>query len=372
MSIFKGFQAPTQHTQVPNEFFDEILLVKGVTLSEVKILGFMIRYTFGWQRAGNTLPLTFTEIMNATKQAREAVNNGLKKCLEKGYIQRKKVDDHYLYRLKIADYEDYPWTLSFAWQNVHPEREEVSEVKRVRNSDDDNVFDGEFDNRTDASSEIEPMPVRKSNRYQFGNRTDKKVASLEALSENVPLNKGLNKGLNKSLNKENLSIKDEVDLLKLPSVVISVLKEQIDRLKSSYLPIIVLKFNVYKDFLTAEKFADILNNVLNQNINISFVNYLDRSINTYITNSSKLASRSNRKPLRTEKLPEWFSEQNKEIEIENDQTADFDYQETLNDVVANTFYSSMSMEELLETKSFHEELGQDIPSELISAMKNKG
>jgi hypothetical protein len=363
MSIFKGFQAPTQHTQVPNEFFDEILLVKGVTLSEVKILGFMIRYTFGWQRAGNTLPLTFTEIMNATKQAREAVNNGLKKCLEKGYIQRKKVDDHYLYRLKIADYEDYPWTLSFAWQNVHPEREEVSEVKKVRKSDDDNVYDEEFGNRTDASSEIEPMPVRKSNRCQFGNRTDKKVESLEALSEITPLNKGLNKRLNKGLNKENPSIENEVDSLNLPSVIISVLKGKIDRLKSPYLPIIVLKFNVYKEFLTAEKFADILNNVLDQDINVSFTNYLDRSINTYITNASKMTNQS--KPLRTEKLPEWFDEENSETVSEDNN------KRVEEGIVLNSFYTNMSTEELLETKSFHEELGQEVPSDLLMVLKVK-
>jgi hypothetical protein len=355
---FKGFQAPTQHTQVPNEFFDEILLVKGITLSEVKILGFMIRYTFGWQRAGNTLPLTFTEIMNATKQAREAVNNGLKKCLEKGYIQRKKINDHYLYRLKIADFEDYPWELSFSWQNVHPDREEISNVKKPMKPTDSSVYTQEFDNRTECSSEIEPSAVRKSNRVQFDNRTDEKDVSIEALRENRPLNKRLNKDLNKGLNKKNLSLEDELEILELPSAIVTVLNNQIDRLKSSYLPIIVLKFNAYQEFVNAEKFADILNTVLSQEIKSSFANYLDRSINTYIGNRSKF-NPINSKPTRTEKLPEWFGGSSNDVEQPNDE------------IIKSNFYASMNLDELIETKTFHEELGQEVPAILMDMLKMK-
>lgn len=177
---FEGFSAPSSHTQTPNEFFDEILLSKGITIAEVKIVGFMIRNTFGWNRQGNSLKFTFTEIMKAVCLAREATNNGLKKCLDKGYIQRKEVNGELCYRLNIKDYEDYPWNLMFEWKKVN------KNLKKWR-----------FENRTnDVSSEIEPVAVRKSNQKQFGNRTDFEAKSLDTTKLEDSLNTVLNTSLN--------------------------------------------------------------------------------------------------------------------------------------------------------------------------------
>ncbi|WP_047982110.1 replication protein [Ornithinibacillus contaminans] len=182
-SGFGGFESPN-FTQTPNDFYDEILLTKNITIAEVKILGFMIRYTYGWQRAGNSLQFSFTELQNACHLGREAVNNGLKKLLQKNYIQRKEIDGHMKYRLHIKEFSDYPWSIEFNWKNVF----------KPNNVQAENVdTKGEFDNRTSTSSEIEPVPVRKSNQHQFDNRTNKNSGMVEPQGTEDPLNKGLNK-----------------------------------------------------------------------------------------------------------------------------------------------------------------------------------
>lgn len=168
---FKGFTAPNQHTQVPNEFFD-IMYDKETKFGEVKLLGFMIRNTFGWHRAGNSLQFSFTELMKATNMARETTNNSIKSCLKKGYIQRQEIDGQMYYRLNVAEYADYPWDLSFDWKKVN---------KQLK----------EFENRT--SSKIEPEVVRKSNQDQFENRTDKNEQSFETEEDSPSLKKCLNK-----------------------------------------------------------------------------------------------------------------------------------------------------------------------------------
>ena len=169
---FKGFESPN-YTQTPNDFFDELLLSKDITLAEIKILGFMIRYTYGWQRAGNSLQFSFSELQKACHLGREAVNNGLKKLLKKNYIQRKEIDGLMKYRLHIKEFSDYPWSVEFNWKQVYKANEKTAEI--VEN-------EGEFDYRTsnkkESSSEIEPVSVRKSNQYQFDYRTSENSESV--------------------------------------------------------------------------------------------------------------------------------------------------------------------------------------------------
>lgn len=184
---FKGFESPN-YTQTPNDFFDEVLLSKDITLAEIKILGFMIRYTYGWQRAGNSLQFSFTELQKACHLGREAVNNGLKKLLSKNYIQRKEIDGHMKYRLHIKEFSDYPWSVEFNWKQVYKVNGKTNEPVEK---------EGQFDNRTsnkkEGSSEIEPVSVRKSNQYQFDNRTSKNPEFVEPQEVQDSPKKNLNK-----------------------------------------------------------------------------------------------------------------------------------------------------------------------------------
>lgn len=172
---FKGFTAPNQHTQVPNEFF-EIMYAKDTKFGEVKLLGFMIRNTFGWHRAGNSLQFSFTELMRATNMSKDTTNNSIKSCLAKGYIQRKEIDGQMYYRLNVAEYADYPWDLSFDWKKVNPQ------LKQSENQ---------------TGPKIRPTAVRKSDQDQSENQTGKNAQSIEAKEETPSLKKGLNKGLKK-------------------------------------------------------------------------------------------------------------------------------------------------------------------------------
>ncbi|WLR44500.1 hypothetical protein LC087_19225 (plasmid) [Bacillus carboniphilus] len=325
--MFKGFQAPNQHTQVPNEFFDEILLTKGITIAEVKILGFMVRYTFGWQRAGNSLSMTFTEIMNATKLGREAVNNGLKKCLEKEYLQRKEINGDLLYRLKIKDFEDYPWELSFDWQKVHPEKETISKTKKSRKSSDTNVSEEQFDNRTKTSSEIEPIEVRKSNRSKFDYRTDQEAESIEPVEDKSSLNKGLNKSLNKVLNK---SIKDSIKTIDLPVSLKIVLERNIDRLIDDEIELVRIKehYDANKERCTEHVYADMLEYCLEKTK--GKIKSIKARLNTGLKNRLELNSsnQSSNNPVRSEKLPKWMEngQENTKTPVEDKNTTDANFE----------------------------------------------
>lgn len=168
-AVFTGFESPN-YTQTPNDFYDKILLSEDITLAEIKILGFMIRYTYGWQRAGNSLQFSFTELQKACHLGREAVNNGLKKLLRKNYIQRKEIDGHMKYRLHIKDFSDYPWSVEFNWKQV-------------------------FQTNQEQEKSLTPQG-------QFGNRTSSDSESLEQQEEKDSLKKDLNKNINKKEEEE--------------------------------------------------------------------------------------------------------------------------------------------------------------------------
>lgn len=106
--MFQGFSTPN-YVQVPHEYFDIILEKdmdksannRGVSKSSIKVLTFMIRYTFGWQKAGFSLKFTFRDIMDQTNMQKQQVNDGIKQCLERDWIERKEVDGEFYYRLKL-------------------------------------------------------------------------------------------------------------------------------------------------------------------------------------------------------------------------------------------------------------------------------
>ena len=156
---FKGFDVPNGHTQIPNEFI-ELVLQSGVrndprnpdkpvlSIGEIKIMLFMFRETFGWQRGGSALEFTFSEMMVATFMGKATVNTALKTLIEKEYIQRAEIDGKYRYRLNLLDYQDYPWSLSRDWKKSF----KIEEKKQQR-----------FANRTNSGSDNEPTAVRYPN-----------------------------------------------------------------------------------------------------------------------------------------------------------------------------------------------------------------
>jgi DNA-binding Lrp family transcriptional regulator len=134
----------------------------------------MIRYTFGWQRAGFTLQFSFSDLQKNTNLQREAVNHAIKKCLEKGYIERREMNGEYYYRLKMDSEEELEWFYTFDWKS------------KAKN---------------EASSKIEPEPVRKSNQNQFENRT-RTSSKIEPHQTKQSLNsQEIGKSLNTSINK---------------------------------------------------------------------------------------------------------------------------------------------------------------------------
>jgi hypothetical protein len=187
---FKGFSAPNQHTQTPNEFF-EIMFDKKTKFGEVKLLGFLIRNTFGWHRAGNSLQFSFSDLQRETGMSRDTTNTSIKSCLEKGYIQKNEIDGKMYYRLNILDFQDYPWDVSFDWRKVSTKTS--PKIEPVRKSN-------QSENQT--SPKIVPEVVRKSDQYQSENRTTSNAESLEPQEVEPSLNKGLNKGLNKKREEE--------------------------------------------------------------------------------------------------------------------------------------------------------------------------
>jgi hypothetical protein len=201
----------------------------------------------------------------------------------------------------------------------------------------------------------------KNKKYRV--KRDKKVKSQNATPEKSQnatpeksqnahkvITKDLNK--NKKINKkelENLSIYEEIENLDITLPVKKVLFNQIDRLNSSYLSVVELKFNAYSDQVDPHKFADILTTVLSKDIKSSFSNYLDRALSTYIENRAKYATGPS-KPVRTEKLPEGYDQPDE----------------------SGLDYSAMTKKELMNSKEVFDMLKRDLPIELKDALEKLG
>jgi hypothetical protein len=191
---------------------------------------------------------------------------------------------------------------------------------------------------------------RKLQNESSGKLQNESSGKLQNGTQLITKNHNKNKNINKNINKENLSIVEKIEDVELPTSVKNILKNQIDRLKSSYLPIIVLKFNAYKDSVNVDKFADVLNTVLSHEIKKDFSNYLDRSLNTYLENRTKYQNKS-QQPIRTEKLPEGYDQSNVSPE--------------------GIDYNSMSVEELLEHRKFVQSLGQEPSADLEQILEER-
>ena len=313
---FEGFEAPNQHfTTIPNQLI-ELILQSGVNhdprnpdkpvmgIGEIKILLFMFRQTFGWQRGGSALEFSFNDLTIATFLGRATINTALKRLLEKEYIQRAEIDGKFLYRLNLLDYNDYPWTLSTDWKKTF----RLDERKEQR-----------FGNRTSASSETEPVPVRKPNQTQFGNRTNEKAESIGAVEEKQALKKGLKKGLKKDLNKKHLSeMESEIEQSKLPDSIKTLLRNKIDRLLFHSINVYQIENHFLGQKLVDEfSYSTTLEWVLdlNNELKIGFSAFMTKSIERRKQEHEEAnikATGSNRKATRKEVLPSYIKPMNYE------------------------------------------------------------
>src|SRR5579872_2084475 len=98
--IFRGFAPPTKnYFPMPNEWID--ICAKIDNLSELKVIFYILRHTWGFQEYGVFKAITFEEfehgrkrtdgsrIDNGTGLSRQSIIDGLKKAVRDGYI----VDD---------------------------------------------------------------------------------------------------------------------------------------------------------------------------------------------------------------------------------------------------------------------------------------
>lgn len=310
---FKGFDVPSGHTQIPNEFI-EMVLQSGVrfdprnpekpilSIGEIKIMLFMFRETVGWQRQGNSLEFTFKDLVVATFLGKATVNDSLKSLIAKDFIQRAEIEGKMRYRLNLKDYQDYPWELSREWKKTF----KIEEKKQHR-----------FVNRTKDGSDSEPESVRIANQSQFVNRTRKIDESFDNPVVKPPLKKVLNKVLKKDLKKN--TYLSNVDSLNVTSNVKNILAKMVDRLVLDSIDIFDLENNFnanVPDKLNEYQYAEVLLYVLENTsdkiksiqklMNVSIKNYLDfkqQQSNENNTNSHSKKSK------RKEVLPDWFDKE---------------------------------------------------------------
>lgn len=166
--MFEGFSTPN-YVQVPHEFFDIIMETdveksakdRGITKGEIKLLAFMIRYTFGWQKSGFSLKFSYSDIQEHLNMQRQQVNDAIKRCLEKEYIERKEIDGEFFYRLKLKD-NDVPWELPFDWKQKAPKKESQDDQYDNHTSVEnryDNHTSNQYDNHTDFGVKIIPDEI---------------------------------------------------------------------------------------------------------------------------------------------------------------------------------------------------------------------
>lgn len=81
-----AFAAPN-YTQVPNDFFDQV--VPTLKEGELRVLIVMMRQTFGWWKKWDKISLG--QLEKKTGMCRDAVNNALRSLIEKGLLEKKQV-----------------------------------------------------------------------------------------------------------------------------------------------------------------------------------------------------------------------------------------------------------------------------------------
>ena len=87
-------------TQVPNILLDSMA---EFTHTEFKVLMFVCRHTFGWQREKKKM--SFSYVMEGCGLSREAVNNAFVTLLSKGVLQRSESGNSFEYSLNVDEVE---------------------------------------------------------------------------------------------------------------------------------------------------------------------------------------------------------------------------------------------------------------------------
>lgn len=73
-------------TRTPNVFFDEVLKTDGVTLNEVRIIGYLIRQTLGYNKDAKWTAVTRKELISEAGVPNGRIKGALDKCKEHGWI----------------------------------------------------------------------------------------------------------------------------------------------------------------------------------------------------------------------------------------------------------------------------------------------
>ncbi|QHW35818.1 helix-turn-helix domain-containing protein (plasmid) [Paenibacillus rhizovicinus] len=143
---FKGFSIPSGFTQTPNEFYD-LIMRNELSLIEIRLLSFMMRFTFGWRKDGYCLQFSLNDLVKYLGFDKKQASNAIKQCTEKGYIEQNNLHGHNFYRLVMDETTQVEWTYDFDWKKVvnWGEIDNPSSKKDNRGSKKDNPG-GQIDN----------------------------------------------------------------------------------------------------------------------------------------------------------------------------------------------------------------------------------
>lgn len=89
------------YTQVPNVFFDEIMI--GMSKAQLLVMLAVCRQTFGWHRA--SCQLSLSDLEKLTGLGRQSVKNGIDELISAGYIKREKAGRSFAYSLVVSPEE---------------------------------------------------------------------------------------------------------------------------------------------------------------------------------------------------------------------------------------------------------------------------
>jgi len=118
---------PPNYTQVPNEYFDEIL-PQIETMAEMKVTEVIIRQTFGWHKDEDQISLQ--QLEQLTGMQRQQVVAGCKKAIQRGYVWQEKRSGRNYFGLQMGGYENH----TSRGMKIIPTKERVKE--RVSKSND--------------------------------------------------------------------------------------------------------------------------------------------------------------------------------------------------------------------------------------------
>ncbi|SFJ64605.1 hypothetical protein SAMN02799624_05352 [Paenibacillus sp. UNC496MF] len=139
---FKGFSIPN-FVQTPPEFFDLLIYDRDINCAEMRLLGFMIRATYGWQRKGYSLEFSLSDLQEYLGFGRTTATRTIKALMDRGYMERIKVEgtDRYKYRLVLSKEDeqqlDVSWDSTFNWKKVFEEPDKKPKLALVGQSQGD-------------------------------------------------------------------------------------------------------------------------------------------------------------------------------------------------------------------------------------------